>query len=287
MGDKPTRQSIFTDAARIMRATFEEIRKNVPHHGEAGGEGEEIIRNFLNTHLPSRFRASSGFIIDRANTVSGQTDVIVYDALNCPAYRVSERGMILPNDNVAAVVEVKFQLTATMLRSSLAKIHELKTLTKTPIAPNTPGITESSTYGIIFGFESDLSADALLRIWHEEFSGDHQLHSSASLIVILDRAIATTVMDIPGSGPAPVSFQTVFLCPAGSKVGITYFEYGERVLDAMMRLLLSHLSLFRHRIDHPGFDFDQFGPCPTRWVGHYPRDGHVEYMSLSKRHSTR
>ena len=57
----PTRESIFRDAAKTMRAAFEDARNNVPQRGEAGGEGEEIVRRFLSQHLPKRFAVTNGF----------------------------------------------------------------------------------------------------------------------------------------------------------------------------------------------------------------------------------
>ena len=124
--NQPTRESIFRDAAKTMRAMFEDARNNVPHRGEAGGEGEQIVQRFLTQHLPNRFSVTNGFVIDREDNISGYTDLIIYDAHNCPAYRTSERGMILPNDNVASVVEVKFQLTTTTLDDAINKLHELR-----------------------------------------------------------------------------------------------------------------------------------------------------------------
>jgi hypothetical protein len=42
--------------------------------------------------LPKRFDAGSGLIIDPNDNMSKQIDAIIYDALNCPVYRASERG---------------------------------------------------------------------------------------------------------------------------------------------------------------------------------------------------
>jgi len=123
----------------------------VPHRGQAGGEGEAIVRHFLNDHLPGRYRATGGFIIDKRDGMSGHVDVIVYDALNCPVYRTSSEGMVVPNDNVAAVVEVKFQLTTTTLDEALDKIHEVKNLAKTPLADAHPPGQIIGTQGVIFG----------------------------------------------------------------------------------------------------------------------------------------
>jgi len=73
-------------------------------------------------HLPQRFRATSGILIDSENRRSRQTDVIVYDALSSPIYRASERLQILPAHTTAAIVEVKSELTPATLRDGYEKI---------------------------------------------------------------------------------------------------------------------------------------------------------------------
>lgn len=289
MGDRageprPTRESIFQDAARRMRAEFEDARHNVPHRGEAGGEGEAIVRQFLNSHLPGRFRATGGFIIDKTDQVSGHADVIVYDSLNCPVYRTSERGMIVPNDNVAAFVEVKFTLTTTLLDSAIDKIHEAKNLTKTAIPPNRkpPDQPEQiNTYGIVFGFQSELGRETVIDRWHGRLTDKNPLHNSCNMVVILDRGVWVTVVGIPGHGAAPATLEGIPpMTPPGTRLGIAYLEYGDRTLDAMMRLLLAHLTFFRHRVDHPGFNFAALGQMPVKWIGTVREEGKVEYTSL-------
>lgn len=276
--NKTTRESIFRDAARRMRADFEDVRNNVPHKGEAGGEGEEIVRQFLNAHLPNRYKATNGFVIDKDDNVSGHIDVIIYDALNCPAYRTSEKGMIIPNDNVTAVFEVKFTLTTTTLKSALEKIHELKNLTKTPLLHDHTQGEQIATYGVIFTFESNIKYETVFDYWHICLDIKNPLHNSCSMIVVLDQGLFVTCMDIPGHGGAPADIQGISPSPVGTRIGITYLEYKELTLDTMMRLLLAHLTFFRHRIDHPGFNFRSIGSVPTKWIGEYTADKEIYYI---------
>jgi len=279
MSKAPTRESIFRDAARRMRVDFEEVRNSVPHRGEAGGEGEKIIRDFLDSHLPGRFRTTSGFIIDGKDHVSSHFDIILYDHLNCPVYRTSERGSIIPNDNVASVFEVKFQLTTTLLRSAIKKIHEAKNLAKTPIDPNDHVFGEQvATYGVIFTFESELSYQTVIDLWHAELGEANPLHNSCNLIVMLDRGVFTTCIHVPGYQNGVVNFQGVSEAPVGTEVGLAYLECGERTLDAMLRILLVHLTPFRHRIDHPGFNFAELPPSPSKWFGRYIEPKLIQYQ---------
>ena len=98
----PTREKIFEMAAQKLRQDFRELQV-VPHAALKGVEAENLVRSFLRGHLPRRFDVGSGFILDKKNNVSKQTDVIVFDALNCPTYRTSETAAIFPANNVAAV----------------------------------------------------------------------------------------------------------------------------------------------------------------------------------------
>ena len=106
MKEDISRQSIFEKASAKLRQDFDELY-SVPHSALKGSEAEKIIRNFLNNHLPKRFSAGAGFIIDPSDLISRQTDVVIYDAIHCPMYRASEDAAIFPSTNVAAVVEVK------------------------------------------------------------------------------------------------------------------------------------------------------------------------------------
>lgn len=274
----PTRESIFGDASRRLRSEFDEIRNNVPHHGEAGGEGETILRNFLDSHLPGRFRTASGFIIDKTDVITGHTDVIIYDALNCPVYRTSERGMIIPNDNVAAVCEVKFNLTTTLLDSALDKIHEAKYLVKTPLQLQHQQGDQIETYGMIFAFECNLSFETIVNRWHAKLTEQNPLHRSCSLIAILDRGIYVTFLKTPDDMAAPVDLQGISPAPIGTKVGIGYLGCGQGTLDEMIRILLVHLTFFRHRIDHPGFEYGRYGPSQVKVLGEYTSERHLNYF---------
>ena len=132
--EKPTISALFNDAAKKLRSDFEYIRSSNPHAGEKGTEVEEILRTFFNQHLPQRFRAASGFIIDNENNISGQTDVIIYDALVSPVYRYSDKTLILPVDTVASVVEVKSRLNKGDLEDAYKKIASCKSLKKRPLS---------------------------------------------------------------------------------------------------------------------------------------------------------
>lgn len=253
-----TRIEVFERAARKLRASFEELA-NVPHRGEKGGQAEQIVRRFLNDHLPRRFAASGGFILDPRDQLSKQTDVIIYDAFNCPVYRADEEAGIFPNDNVAAVIEVKSKLDADRLAEAVENIAAAKRLAKAHTKER--GFEQSATLGCLFAFESALTLDTICSKYRELLQGSFfGLH--VDLILVLDRGLVTLVACGPGgSAWSKVMAPTGTGGPAGEgfHVGIAGTELGDRSLDAFLRILVAHLSLFRHAVGHPGFDWSAMG----------------------------
>jgi hypothetical protein len=85
--EKRTIAGLISSAAKKLRDDFEYIRETNSHSGEKGGETEEKVRGFLNGHIPKRFQATAGFVIDVDNQMSDHQDVIIYDAQSTPVYR--------------------------------------------------------------------------------------------------------------------------------------------------------------------------------------------------------
>lgn len=267
MMQKPTRNSIFEEASRLMRVQFEEVRSSVPHKGRAGGEGERIINNFLNDHLPARFRASSGFVIDKKDVLTGHMDSIIYDAHNCPIYRTSKDDLIIPSDNAASVFEVKFDLTNTLLKSALAKVNEAKNLAKTPDQDRRDKFETTKTFGVIFAFESNLKVEKIISTWAESLQRNNDISNTTSMIVVLDRGIVVPCVSLPGEKISPIQLEGLpLVTPIGTQLGLGFLDYKKNTLDGMMRILLSHLTFFRHRVDHPGFDFSTLEKNPIKWI---------------------
>jgi len=67
------------------------------------------------------FRADL-MLAQASSNVSKQTDVIIFNALNCPTYQASESAAIYPANNVAAVIEVKSKLDTRELEDAFNKI---------------------------------------------------------------------------------------------------------------------------------------------------------------------
>jgi hypothetical protein len=253
---KLTRQEIFEQAARKLRQDFDSLRV-VPHAGAKGGEAEKIIRDFLNKHLPGRFKAGSGFIVDKRGEVSRQTDVVIYDALNCPVYRWSEDAAIFPNDNVAAVIEVKSTLDKEELRDTHLKTEEAKTLAKTPVPDGLPVLVQEHTLCCLFAFQSALTLERL-QAHYADLIKERGFGRHIDLVAVLDRGLlqwSTKVRGFSDNWNASILHGIGGPASEGTHIALGAVDLGYDTLDRFLRILLAHLSHFRGMVDHPGFDW--------------------------------
>lgn len=93
-----------------------------------GEESERLLRDFLAGFLPKRFAVGTGYIVDRHETLSYETDVVIYDALNGAVYPLTRRVVMVPVEGVAAAIEVKARLYGGYLREEFVKARLLKSL---------------------------------------------------------------------------------------------------------------------------------------------------------------
>jgi hypothetical protein len=247
-----TRQEIFAMAAKQLRQDFEALTA-LHHGGLKGGEAEKLVIQFLRDHIPKRFDVTSGLILDQNDRVSRQTDVIVYDALNCPAYRTSETAAVIPSDNVAATVEVKSVLDKDQMHDAFAKASAVKVLAKTK-PPDIPMPMMCQTICFVFAFESRLTLDKLSE-HYQACVCEFGLGRHIDLVMLLDRG---NIM-LSGKGRQ----QTLGWAPLimegfggaageGAHVAVSSVETKDS-LDMFFRFLLADLMRFRGLVGHPGF----------------------------------
>lgn len=167
------RQKITMTPGELLRAAgvqllaeFQEIRQCNPHAGDLGTEAEEILKKFLADRLPKRFGIESGIVIGQKGIISRQTDLIIYDAMNSPIYRVGKKTQIVPRDNVAVVVEVKSKLSKDQLVDAAEKIASVKCMPVRPHSGMDQPVAKSpmvnfSTLGVVFAYDAYTSLETL------------------------------------------------------------------------------------------------------------------------------
>ena len=255
---------LFVDAGKRLRAEFQFIRESNPHSGDKGEEVELVLADFLNKHMPKRFSAGSGVIIDFDDDVIRQTDVIVYDAQSSPLYRVGDKTLIVPYHTTAAVVEVKSRLSKKELEDRYKKIASVKRLKKPPLGnvdmTSTPsGLDVTGTMGVIFGFDSDVSLETLAE-HAAELNSKYESSLWPDVIVSLDQGVITYAVQWPGQdlmaatlGTRPSPGEGRYYPPPWF-VHLLVHEDGELTLNRFFLLLLMQLAFYPHRHGTPSFE---------------------------------
>jgi hypothetical protein len=250
--------NLFKHASLKMRADFEEIKRNMPHAGTRGGETEEILRVFLDDHLPGRFAATNGFIVDVRNNLSHQADILVYDEITSPVYRANS-GLILPSDNVAAIIEVKSVLDKGQLEDAAKKIAAARRLVRSPVGSTDEPVhmhplVTNALLGIIFAYESRTSLETLaenLADFNSRIDSDLWVHT----VVVLNQGIITYHIQFPMSTFIP----GIMMPPADSHshrllpfyLLLTASIDPDYALSRFFTTLVSHLSFFRRATHVP------------------------------------
>lgn len=247
-------QDLFREAGRQLRAEFQAIKGTNPLPGERGGEAEDIVRRFLNDHLPKRFAADTGLVVDDEGGVSLQCDVIVYDASNSPVYRRGPRVLILPSDNVAAVLEVKSTLNKAELEDAAKKIASVKRLKRSPVTnvdqPATFGsLIMTRTMGVVFAYDAATSLETLGENL-SEINGSYPADQWIDMVVVLDKGVIGYAVQIIFSpdfagwlgGPA----DETFVVPP-FYIHLVNEELGDLTLNRFYLHLMAQLTFYRRR----------------------------------------
>ncbi len=259
MNEKSTIAGLISKAAKKLRDDFEYIRETISHSGEKGGETENKVREFLNGHMPKRFHATKGFVIDADNQMSDHQDVIIYDEQSSPVYKYDGANQIVSADAVAAIMEVKAVLNKSQLEEAFAKIEEVKRLKKRPINEMDQKATESTltitgTLGIIFGFGSDISLEKLAEHC-VELNEKYETAHRPDIIVVLDVGVINYTVQFVGArnmGDMGVASDDEFVIPP-CYVHLVARKDGAFSLNRLFTHLLSHLALYPRRPSIPPF----------------------------------
>ncbi|MDX2306898.1 MAG: DUF6602 domain-containing protein [Hyphomicrobium sp.] len=123
------------------------------HRPTSGSNREAVIRKFLAHHIPSRFGIGEGIVISRADQVSNQADVVIYDKQFNEPLNSDLPAKLFLAESVFALIEVKTELTPSQLDDSLSKCIKFKRLERRfDGSPVMPAIADSLF--VIFAFEA-------------------------------------------------------------------------------------------------------------------------------------
>lgn len=106
-------------------------RRQIPHTGTAGSEGELLWLNVLAEHLPRRYAIRRGIVIDSRGARSDAIDLIVYDPQYTPVFLAQDEHAYVFAEAVYAVIEVKTSITAENIRYAGDKAASVRGLHRT------------------------------------------------------------------------------------------------------------------------------------------------------------
>jgi len=104
-----------------LRVKSNKISLLVSHGQTVGNYREVILRDLIRQHLPDKFSVATGFIEGFAQ----QLDIIVYDSHNySPFFREGDL-VVVKQEAVRAIIEVKTTLTPSTLLDALTMFHHI------------------------------------------------------------------------------------------------------------------------------------------------------------------
>lgn len=98
------------------------------HNATLGSAREELIRGFLQSHLPNRFEVSTGFVFDASGKVSRQLDIVVVDRHVAPQLEAPGGIRFFACETVVAVGEVKTKCDSR--RATWAALDSLRSASR-------------------------------------------------------------------------------------------------------------------------------------------------------------
>lgn len=94
-----------------LRADADVFSGLIEHYGERGRANELALARIFEAFLPSRWDVGTGIVIDATGTQSRQTDIVIFDQSEEPAFFAQTTHLLHPVETVVAAVEVKTTLT--------------------------------------------------------------------------------------------------------------------------------------------------------------------------------
>lgn len=103
----------------VLRARLDAVRAALDHAGEKGRVLESATKALIRSWLPHEYGVGTGFIArfdpkKKAVELSGQLDIIIYDALRCAPLARFDTCEVYPLEAIFGYVEVKTQLRSSM-----------------------------------------------------------------------------------------------------------------------------------------------------------------------------
>ena len=172
----------YFEAESESLASLSKQASSTGHPTDTGSNREDILIDFLNKHLPSKFKAiKGGKIFDSDGALTKQTDVIIYD--NEVPRLASQENTLYLAEGVSSAIEVKSALNSNTLSDSLENLKSIKKINKKMNISISVGDFRKDIYCGIFAYNTELNVDKILDKL-ESFSKDNNDTDFADFILV-------------------------------------------------------------------------------------------------------
>ena len=206
-------------------------------HGASKGQRRETaFRDFFRQNLAARYGVGAGEVAEPSGEMSGQVDILIYDALDSDPLIGDPDALVLAAESVYAAIEVKPILDAAFLREAAVTVRSAKVLPRTALARSPYGDARSrapdenpAPFGAVLGCHG--SAPGLLARRLGEIQEGLAPSLWVDAVCLLDEAVVHRQGSIPG--------------PAGWTPGLNREPTPYAVVECGQDALLYFLTLLR------------------------------------------
>jgi uncharacterized protein DUF6602 len=167
------------------------------HNPTRGVARENVLIEPMREILPARYGLATGEIRAHDGAVSGQWDVIIYDAPNTPRLYDSGTSVVLPIETVYVVVSVKSRVDGNAISDTAVAAARLRQMPRRemPVSGMQLTTNEPQPAAFLFGFRGVSLETARTAAGHVASA-----HTPLNGICILDSGL---VMPVDAQGPTP------------------------------------------------------------------------------------
>ncbi|MEM9546435.1 MAG: DUF6602 domain-containing protein [Bacteroidota bacterium] len=236
-----------TRIADELKSLSERIEYIIKHSQTKGNYREYLLRQVLNKYIPEKYSVKTGFIEGH----SKQCDIIIYDNLNYSALFKEGDLVVVPEEAVRAVIEVKTTLTSDSLKEAIDSIDSVSKGNYHP-APFFKGI---------FAFETDFESSKTIFNGIKRFYNDNQLTAlfeQLTCICVPDQCFITTYhksQHYNKNDIAPKVYEIVSRNEFLNIESAMFFAGLLPFLDVEKRAKKTNLNFFRSLIDEIEYEF--------------------------------
>lgn len=124
----------FAAEQQVLAVQLELSSKSITHDGVMGEVNEQHFIQFLRKHLPKRYVADQGIVIDSNGSTSDQIDIVIFDHQYTPTLLDQHAHRFIPAEAVYCVLEVKPVINKHYLEYAGDKARSVRALERTSVA---------------------------------------------------------------------------------------------------------------------------------------------------------